>query len=413
MFDNALFLLQIAIIVGAARVAGWAFGKFGQPHVIGEMVAGIALGPTLFGWAAPGIWQVLFPPASLGFLNALSQVGLVIFLFLVGIRVDFAELRRQSGVAVVISNISVILPLVMGIGLAGYLFPRYGAGDRVTFMLFIGTAMSVTAFPVLARILIERNLLATRVGSVAIACAAVDDITAWILLAVIVGLMKHDRDARPLLWMLVCLTGYLAIMVGLGRLLRSWSKGMEEGKLPIERMLMFLVLALASGAAAEWIGIHALAGAFIAGLVTPRQFRQQFIEKFETVTLFVLMPLFFTLSGLHTSLAFGAKTGAWLDLFLILATAFVSKWGGTMIGARWQGLPWGEAWQLGVLMNTRGLVELIVLNVGRESGILSGELFSMMIWMAMVTTLMTAPLMDHFAWGRAGNGSRGAATRVH
>src|SRR6266481_8814273 len=198
MFDNALFLSQVAVIVGFSRLVAAAFRRFGQPRVVGEMAAGIALGPTLFGLLAPGPYHTLFPPASLGFLNALSQVGLAIFIFLVGVRVDFAELRRQSGVAIVTSNISVILPLLMGFATAQYLFPRYGNGDRLGFALFIGTAMSVTAFPVLARILMERNLLGSPLGSVAIACAAVDDITAWILLAVIVALTKQDPHARPL-----------------------------------------------------------------------------------------------------------------------------------------------------------------------------------------------------------------------
>jgi Kef-type K+ transport system membrane component KefB len=183
MFDNGLFLLQIAVIVGFSHLVAAVFRKFGQPRVVGEMAAGIALGPTVFGLAAPGAYQAVFPPASLGFLTALSQVGLAIFVFLVGVRIDFAELRRQRGVAILTSNISVVLPLLMGIAAARYLFPRYGNGNQVHFALFIGTAMSVTAFPVLARILMERNLLGTHLGSVAIACAAVDDVTAWILLA--------------------------------------------------------------------------------------------------------------------------------------------------------------------------------------------------------------------------------------
>src|SRR5882724_4163377 len=205
MFDNGLFLLQIAVIVGFSHMVAMLFRRFGQPRVVGEMAAGIALGPTLFGLVAPGAYHALFPGTSLGFLNALSQAGVAIFIFLVGVRVDFAELRRQSGVAIVTSNISVLLPLLMGIALAQYLYPRYGSGDPVAFALFIGTAMSVTAFPVLARILMERNLLGSHLGSVAIACAAVDDITAWLLLATIVALTTHDRNARPLWLMLVYL----------------------------------------------------------------------------------------------------------------------------------------------------------------------------------------------------------------
>src|SRR5580704_16775896 len=198
------------------------------------MAAGVALGPTLFGVLAPNAYRWLFPPQSLGFLNALSQAGLVVFIFLVGVRVDFAELRRQSRVAVVTSNISVILPLAMGLGLAQYLFPRYGSGDPIAFALFIGTAMSVTAFPVLARILIERNMLETPLGSVAIACAAVDDITAWILLAVIAALTRHGSAGSPLWLMFVYLAIYLAIMAIAGRAIEIWSRRTPKRELGLD-----------------------------------------------------------------------------------------------------------------------------------------------------------------------------------
>jgi Kef-type K+ transport system membrane component KefB len=396
MFDNRLFLLQIAVIVGFSHLVAACFRRFGQPRVVGEMAAGIALGPTLFGLLAPGAYQSLFPPASLGFLNALSQAGLAIFIFLVGVRVDFAELRRQSGIAIVTSNISVILPLLMGVATAQYLFPRYGNGSRLNFALFIGTAMSVTAFPVLARILMERNLLGTRLGSVAIACAAVDDITAWILLAVIVALAKHDPNTRPLWLMIVYIAIYVGVVLILGRILNTWSKRFDEKRLPLDSILVFVVLALVSGAIGEQLGIHALVGAFMAGLVTPRKFRQQLIDKLEAATLLILMPLFFALTGIRTRFMFNAGAGFYFDFLLILTVAILSKWGGTMIGARAKGMAWRDACQLGLMMNTRGLVELVVLNVGLDIGILSPPLFSMMVSMALVTTFMATPLMDRF-----------------
>src|SRR5579864_6591064 len=358
------------------------------------MVAGIALGPTLFGLVAPHAYQALFPAASLGFLNALSQAGLAIFIFLVGVRVDFTEFRRQSRVAIVISNVSVILPLLMGMALAPYLFSRYGSGSRTAFALFVGTAMSVTAFPVLARILMERNLLGTRLGSIAIVCAAVDDLTAWILLAITVTLARHGQNARPLWLMFIYIGIYVFIMLGLGRVLDAWSERFDERKLPLNAILIFVVLALVSGAAAEWIGIHSLIGAFAAGLVTPRKFRKELIDKLEAVTLLLLIPLFFVLTGIRTNLIFRIGAGSYFDLLLVLLVAVVSKWGGTMIGARFNGLGWRDACKLGLMMNTRGLVELIVLNVGLDSGILSPALFSMMVCMALVTTFMATPLMD-------------------
>lgn len=215
------------------------------------MAAGIALGPTLFGWVAPGAYHLLFPVASLTFLNALSQVGLVIFIFLVGVRVDFAELRRQSGMAIIVSNISVVLPLTAGMVLALFLFPSYGHGSRLSFALFLGTAMSVTAFPVLARILVERNLLGTRLGSIAIACAAVDDLTAWLLLAVVVAIAKHDTSARPVWLTLVYLLLYVAVVVLVGRALAFWAKRFEGRSFPIDATLLFVVLALVSGRPAK------------------------------------------------------------------------------------------------------------------------------------------------------------------
>ncbi len=397
MFNNALFLVQIAVIAGFSRLVAWLFHKFGQPQVVGEMAAGIALGPTLLGLIAPGTFHALFPPESLGYLNALSQAGLAIFMFLVGVKVDFAEMRRHSSLAVVTSNISIIIPLLMGLALATRLFPRYGSGDPLAFALFIGTAMSVTAFPVLARILTERNLLNTRLGSVAIACAAVDDITAWLLLATIVAITKHDQDARPLWLMFVYVVLYAAGMYALGKFLNWLSHHMHQRKLPLDATLFFVVIALASGGLAEWIGIHALVGAFIAGLVTPRHFRAQLIDKLEAITLLILIPIFFALTGIRTNLLFTGGLTVWLDLGLILLVAMASKWGATMVGAMLKGMEWREACQLGLMMNTRGLVGLVVLSVGQERGILSPQLFSMMVFMALATTFMAAPLMDCIA----------------
>jgi Kef-type K+ transport system membrane component KefB len=405
MFDNKLFLIQIAAIIGFSWLVAVLFRRFGQPRVVGEMAAGIALGPTLFGWVAPGAYHSLFPVASLTFLNALSQVGLVIFIFLVGVRVDFAEMRRQSGMAVVISNISVLVPLMAGMALACYLFPLYGHGTQLSFALFLGTAMSVTAFPVLARILVERNLLGTRLGSIAIACAAVDDLTAWILLAIVVALTKHDTSARPVWLTLLYLIAYLGVMLLVGRALAAWARRFEQKSLPIDATLLFVVLALLSGAASEQLGLHALIGAFTAGLVIPRKCRQLLIDKLESLTILILIPLFFVLTGVRTNINFSAGPAAYRDFALILVVAIASKWGGTMIGACAKGMAWPEACQLGLMMNTRGLVELIVLNVGLDVGVLSPELFSMMVCMALVTTAMTTPLLD---W--VGVRSRTAAT---
>ena len=396
MFHNGLFLLQIALIVAVSRGVAWLFGKIGQPQVVGEMAAGIALGPTLSGFVAPELWKVLFPVDSLVYLNALSQAGLVIFIFLIGVRVDFDELRRQSRVVLIASGASVFLPLLTGLALAPYLFRRYASGDPLVFALFIGTAMSVTAFPVLARILAERKMVGTRLGTVAIACAAFSDLFAWTMLAVVVSMTKQGRAARPLGQMFAMLVIYGLALWAAGLALRYLARRLPPGEFRIDILVFFLVGALLAGAAGEWIGIHAIVGAFAAGLVTPREFRQQLIDKLETITLVLLIPLFFALTGIRTNLIFASGGHAYLDLALILAVAVAGKWGGTMLGARGGGMQWREASQLGVLMNARGLVELIVLNVGLESGILPPAVFSMMVFMALFTTFITSPSLDWF-----------------
>jgi Kef-type K+ transport system membrane component KefB len=396
VFSSGLFLFQIAVIVGVSRIVAWLFGRIGQPQVIGEMVAGVMLGPTLLGFLAPNAWRALFPSESLGYLNALSQAGLVIFIFLIGVRVDFDELRRQSRVAIVSSGASVLFPFFMGLALAPWLFQRYVSGNPPAFALLIGTAMSVTAFPVLARILAERNMIGTRLGTVAIACAAVSDLFAWIALAAIVSMTERGRGSRPLWQMLTLLVLYGLVLWCGGRLLHRWARRPPPGGLRLEMLVAFVVAALLSGAVGEWIGIHAMVGAFAAGLITPREFRAQLIEKLETITLVILIPLFFALTGIRTNLIFTSGIGAYGDLALVLLVASLSKWGGALLGARAGGMPWREASQLGVLMNARGLVELIVLNIGLETGILPPVVFSMMVCMALFTTFITSPALDWF-----------------
>ncbi len=256
--------------------------------------------------------------------------------------------------------------------------------------------MSVTAFPVLARILAERGMLGTSLGNVAIACAAVSDLAAWILLAVVVSMPTQGKLARPLWQMFLLLILYGLAIAGIGRLLRGWVRRLPPNGMRLDIMVVFVVLALLSGAAGDWIGVHSLVGAFAAGLVTPREFRAPLIEKLETVTLVILMPLFFALTGIHTNLLFSTGIGAYGDLALILVVATAGKWGGALLGARAGGMPWLQASRLGILMNARGLVELIVLNVGLESGVLPPTVFSMMVCMALFTTFVTTPLIDWF-----------------
>jgi len=398
-----LLLVQIGVVVVAARMVGVLFRRIHQPQVMGEMVAGILLGPSLLGWAAPAASAWLFPPASLGFLNSLSQIGLLVFMFLVGLELNPRLLREKRHAAVVISHASIVVPFMLGAVLSLFLYPRL-SDDSVGFTgfaLFMGAAMSVTAFPVLARILTERDLLRTRVGAVTIACAAVDDVTAWCILAGVVALVRATGgDAGLPVWAtLGGSAAFVLLMLFPGRMLLA---GLERrfqrrGDTVTQDMLaVILLVALASAWATEWLGIHALFGAFLAGAVMPKNdlFVHALTEKLEDVTVVLLLPLFFAFTGLRTRIGLVEGAEMWMFCGLIVLVAVAGKWGGSSLAARATGMPWREAGALGVLMNTRGLMELVILNIGLDIGVISPALFAMMVMMALITTFMTSPLLE-------------------
>lgn len=395
-----LLILQILTILIAARLIGWLFRKIHQPRVIGEMVAGILLGPSLFGWIAPTLHATLFPPASLGYLNALSYVGLLLFMFLVGLDLDLRQLRELGRAAVVTSQVSIILPFALGSLFALYLYPRLSdhSVSIAGFVLFMGAAMSVTAFPVLARILTEHNMLRTRVGSVAIACAAVDDVTAWCILAGIIVIVRSSSSVLPLWLMLTGLVVFVLVMLFVIRCILVKLKVLYEkrGNLTVDSIAIILLLVLTSSLATESLGVHALFGAFLAGVVMPRhpKLSQELSQKFEPIVVVLLLPLYFALTGLRTSIFLIAGARMWFYAAAIIFLAVAGKWGGSMIAARLNGMSWRDSAAVGVLMNTRGLVELVILNIGLDLGILSPALFSIMVLMALVTTLMTTPLLN-------------------
>jgi Kef-type K+ transport system membrane component KefB len=414
MFSFKLLILQIGIILVAARLIGWLFRKLHQPRVVGEMFAGILLGPSLLGRIAPDISAAVFPPDSLGYLNALSQVGLLLFMFLVGCEVDLKQLRKLGRAAVITSNVSIIVPFILGFLLAVYLYPRLSdpSVHFTGFALFMGAAMSVTAFPVLARILTERNMLRTSVGAVAIACAAVDDVTAWCILAGIIVIVRSSSQELPVWLILLGLSAFILIMLfvarrGLGKLSALYER---RGSLTHENIALILLLVLASGWITESLGVHALFGAFLAGVSMPRhhELLQELSQKFEALVVVLLLPLYFAFTGLRSSIFLITGSEMWFYCAAIIALAVIGKLGGSMISARLNGIPWREAAAIGVLMNTRGLVELVILNIGLDLGILSQALFSMMVLMALITTLMTTPLLtwiypEHLAHGRFDN----------
>jgi Kef-type K+ transport system membrane component KefB len=393
-------VLQITVILAVCRLTGSLFRKFHQPRVVGEMFAGILLGPSLLGWIAPQFSAYLFPPASLGFLNALSQVGVVIFMFLVGLGINPKELKHQSHAAVLVSHVSITAPFVLASLLALYLYPRL-SDDSVSFTnfaLFMGAAMSVTAFPVLARILVERDMMKSSLGTIAIACAAVDDVTGWCILAYIVVLIRASHQTTSIWVTLGGILLFAVIMIyGVRFLLRGLERSFHKhGEISENRMAFLLLLALASALCTERLGIHLLFGSFLMGTIMPKEpkFVRYVLDRFETITVTLLLPLFFAFTGLRTNVGLLKGPAMWFYCGLIILVAAAGKLGGSMAAARLSGMPWREAAGLGTLMNTRGLMGLVILDIGLDIKIISPALFSMMVVMALVTTFMAVPLLD-------------------
>jgi Kef-type K+ transport system membrane component KefB len=395
----SLLLLQIIVIVAAARILGTLCLKIRQPPVIGEMIAGILLGPSLLGFLAPHAQGFLFPASSMGALKMLSQIGVVLFMFVVGIELDLQHLRKKADAAVLVSHASIIVPFFLGTGSALLIYRSLApAGIPFSaFALFIGVAMSITAFPVLARILEERRMTRSFLGSTSLACAAVDDVTAWCLLAVVVAIVKSDGMAGSLLTIGLTLAFIAAMLFGV----KPWAARIVR-ELPEEQtgsvgfLATIFSFVFASALFTEMIGIHALFGAFLAGVCMPpdlglRKFLRERVETFSSV---LLLPLFFAFTGLRTQVGLLNDGWSWMVCAGLVVVAITGKLGGSMAAARWTGMSWGDSFSLGALMNTRGLVELIVLNLGYDLGILSPRIFTMMVIMALTTTFMTGPLLQ-------------------
>jgi K+:H+ antiporter len=391
-------ILSIGVILLAARTLGWIFQRIGQPRVVGEMTAGIALGPSLLGRFFPSASAYIFPPASISALTVLSQLGLLLFMFVVGLEVDLKRVLKQRAAVVLISNFSIVLPLALGVGLATALYPQF-AGPQVgfsSFALFLGTAMSITAFPVLARILKERNLLATSLGTIAISCAGIDDVSAWLLLAILTAMVHSAQSWHRLAITLLLLVAFVAAMLGPVRRASSFFESLYQKRgAGMELISSVVLLMLAASWTTERLGVHALFGAFMAGLVMPKNdgMIAELVERIESLSLALLLPLFFALTGLRTRIDLLTGRSMWGYTVAILATAVLGKLTGAALTAKATGMKWKDSLGLGVLMNTRGLVELVILNAGMDLGILSPPLFTMMVIMALVTTFMTTPIL--------------------
>jgi Kef-type K+ transport system membrane component KefB len=392
-------LIALAAVVVAGRVLGWLFRRIGQPPVIGEVVAGILLGPSLLGREAS---SYILPDTVAPVLGIIAQLGVILYMFLVGLELNASRLRRQAHAAVAISHASIVAPFLLGAGLALLLFPdlsRPGV-PFTSFALFMGVAMAITAFPVLARILTDQRLAATDLGVLALSCAAVDDLTAWCLLAFVVGVARAEVGGAMLVTALAA--GYVAFMFLAVRPLAARFVRHFEGTRPDAGVVAgMLVAVLLSALATEAIGVHAVFGAFLLGAVIPHDSRvaRVFPDKLETLVTVLLLPAFFAYTGMRTEIGLVSGAGPWLICGLITLTATVGKVGGTWIAARLTGLDNRTATALGVLMNTRGLMGLIVLSVGLDLGVISPTLFAMMVLMALATTLATAPLLRWFGLG--------------
>lgn len=393
-----VLIMQIVAIIAVARVFAYLFNKVGQPSVIGEIVAGIVLGPSVVGYWFPGTFDFLFPAGSLNNLQFMSQIGLLLFMFVVGLELDLKLLSGRAQDALVISHASIIIPYALGAGLSYWLYVDFAPPTIpfLSFALFMGIAMSITAFPVLARVIQERGLSRTRLGTVALTCAATDDVTAWCLLAAVIAIVKAG-SAMSALYTICAAILYVFVMI---TVLRPFLRRLgdiytdrESISKPIVA-LVFLIM-LGSAYATEAIGIHALFGAFMAGAIMPpsMNFRKVMINKLEDVSVVLLLPLFFVFTGLRTRIGLLNEEHLWWTCAAVVGVAVLGKFGGSAIAARFTGNSWKDSLSIGALMNTRGLMELVVLNIGYDLGVLNPQIFAMLVLMALITTFMTGPAL--------------------
>lgn len=395
----AMLLLQILAILIVSRIFGYLFVKLGQPTVIGEILAGILLGPSLLGYFFPGAFQFLFAPDSLGNLYILSQVGLILFMFTIGMELDLSALKNKMGVTFVISHASIIIPYFMGMLLSYFIYEKFAAAqtDFISFALFIGISMSITAFPVLARIVQERGLTKSHLGTISIASAAFNDVTAWCILAAVIAITKTG-SIESSLYNIGFSVVYVIIMFFVVKpFLKRVGEIYKNSEVVNKSVFAFLLLILiVSAYITQVIGIHALFGAFLAGVIMPPlpHFRKLIVDKVEDVSLTLLLPLFFVYTGLRTEIGLLNTPYLWEICGLFILVAIAGKFIGGAFSAKILGENWRDSLSIGVLMNTRGLMELIVLNIGYEMGILPPPIFVMLVIMALVTTFMTTPALS-------------------
>jgi Kef-type K+ transport system membrane component KefB len=390
-------LLALAAVVTLGRALGVVFRAIGQPPVIGEVVGGILLGPSLLGRVSPDAAAYLLPADVAPFLGVLAQLGVIIYMFLVGLELSPDSLRSQLRTTVAISHASIVVPFLMGAGLALFLYPRFSSSvvPFTHFALFIGVAMSITAFPVLARILADRHMTRTRLGALALTCAAIGDVTAWCLLAFAVGVATGAAGSALLVALLT--VAFIALMFVVVRpRLERLARASQEDRPTQGAVTITLIALLVAALATEAIGVHGIFGAFLLGAVIPHDspLARSLHQGVTDLVTVLFLPAFFAFTGMRTEIGLLASGYEWLVCLLIIAVATAGKLAGTMTASRLAGMDLRDAAALGILMNTRGLMEVIVLNVGLDLGVISPTLFTMLVLMALVTTVMTTPLLQ-------------------
>lgn len=394
-----LLMLQMVIILLVSRIFVLIFKKMNQPLVVGEILAGIFLGPSIIGYFFPDLFFFIFPKNSFTNLQFISHVGLSFFMFIIGMDLDMSKIKERAQSAVAVSHASIIFPYLLGIILSYFIYKKFAPADVsfTAFALFMGISMSITAFPVLARILQERKMTKTSIGAMAITCAAADDVSAWFILAIVIAIVKSGSIMSSIFTIGLSVIYVLAMIYLVKPAIRRIALYLHSSKLPSNTVIaVCLIVMLFSSCISEIIGIHALFGAFLAGTIIPdhSKLKHDLEMKLEDVSLIVFLPIFFAFNGLRTQIGLLNSASLWGLCAIVIATAVIGKIGGAALSARFMGHSWFESVSLGVLMNTRGLMELVVLNIGYDLGVLSPEIFAIMVIMALVTTFMTGPLLD-------------------
>jgi Kef-type K+ transport system membrane component KefB len=395
-----IVIVQLIVIVAASRIFGSLFRRMGQPLVCGEIAAGLILGPSFFGGMFPQLFHTVFNPSVGQIFAIMSQIGLILLMFLIGLEFDFGHLSNNRGTAMSISMAGIVLPFTLGFLLGRWMHSALRmSGSWLNLALFMAAAMSITAIPILGRIMVELNISRTRIGSLTISAAAADDASGWILLALVTAIARSTLNPLKLGVMIVEVVVFALCMVwGVRPLLKKWTaRQMREhqGKLSLSGLAIMLIMILLAAIVTNLIGIFSIFGAFFFGalLYDQHEFRQAVQERLRDFVTVFFLPIFFTYTGLRTDIGTMGGAGLWFMCGLVLVTAFVGKFGGCWLAARFNGLPWREASMIGIMMNTRALMELIVINIGFELGVIPKSVFFMLVFMAVASTYVTTPVL--------------------